>query len=96
MIRVGVHGGAGLAPAVGLIRSLSAVLAWLVTDLPCGSLLQTGVPDPTNGGSVGMFADTLDYVIGVDTDRDRHVLAVVAAPTGALIAQRSIETDAGG
>ncbi len=43
-----------------------------------------------------MLADELDYVIGVDTHRDRHVLAVVAAPTGALIAQRSVETNARG
>ena len=32
-----------------------------------------------------MLADELDYVVGVDTHRDQHVLAVVAAPTGALI-----------
>ncbi len=46
------------------------------------------------GGSVGMLADELDYVIGVDTHRDQHVLAVVAAPTGALIGQRSVPTNA--
>jgi transposase len=33
-----------------------------------------------------MLADELDYVIGVDTHRDEHVLAVVAAPAGAVIA----------
>jgi len=43
-----------------------------------------------------MFADELDYVVGVDTHRDQHVLAVVAAPTGALIAQRSVLTNAQG
>ena len=43
-----------------------------------------------------MFADELDYVVGVDTHRDQHVLAVVAAPTGALIAQRSVPTNARG
>jgi len=43
-----------------------------------------------------MFADELDYVVGVDTHRDQHVLAVVAAPTGALIAQRSVPTNAQG
>jgi transposase len=32
-----------------------------------------------------MLADELDYVLGVDTHRDEHVLAVVAAPAGALI-----------
>ena len=37
-----------------------------------------------------MLADEVDYVVGVDTHRDQHVLAVVAAPTGALIAQRAV------
>jgi len=27
-----------------------------------------------------MLADELDYVVGVDTHRDEHVLAVVVAP----------------
>jgi hypothetical protein len=31
-----------------------------------------------------MLADELDYVIGVDTHRDEHVLAVVTAPAGAV------------
>lgn len=43
-----------------------------------------------------MLADEVDYVIGVDTHRDQHVLAVVAAPTGALVAQRSVRTNARG
>jgi transposase len=43
-----------------------------------------------------MLADELDYVVGVDTHRDQHVLAVVAAPTGGLIAQRSVSTNAQG
>ena len=43
-----------------------------------------------------MLADELDYVVGVDTHRDQHVLAVVAAPTGALIAQRAVRADASG
>jgi hypothetical protein len=29
-----------------------------------------------------MLADELDYVLGVDTHRDEHVLAVVTARTG--------------
>ena len=33
-----------------------------------------------------MLADELDYVVGVDTHRDEHVLAVVAAPAGAVVA----------
>jgi transposase len=43
-----------------------------------------------------MLADEVDYVIGVDTHRDQHLLAVVAAPTGALTAQRSVPTNARG
>jgi len=34
-----------------------------------------------------MLADGVDYVIGVDTHRDQHTLAVVVAPTGAVLAQ---------
>jgi len=37
-----------------------------------------------------MLADEVDYVIGVDTHRDQHTLAVVAAPTGAVVAQTVI------
>jgi hypothetical protein len=34
-----------------------------------------------------MLADGVDYVIGVDTHRDQHTLAVVVAPTGAVLSQ---------
>ncbi len=37
-----------------------------------------------------MLADEVDFVVGVDTHRDQHVLSVVAAPTGAVVAQRSV------
>jgi transposase len=43
-----------------------------------------------------MLADELDYVVGVDTHRDRHALAVVAAPSGGVVAQRSVRTSARG
>jgi transposase len=33
-----------------------------------------------------MVTDEVDYVLGVDTHRDEHVLAVVTAPAGAVIA----------
>jgi transposase len=33
-----------------------------------------------------MLANELDYVLGVDTHRDEHVMAVVTAPAGAVIA----------
>jgi transposase len=43
-----------------------------------------------------MLADELDYVIGVDTHRDEHVLAVVAAPAGAVVARRQVGADGRG
>jgi transposase len=43
-----------------------------------------------------MLAERVDYVIGVDTHRDQHTLAVVSAPTGAVLAQTSLRTDAPG
>jgi transposase len=43
-----------------------------------------------------MLADQVDYVVGVDTHRDEHVLAVVVAPTGAIVAQRSVRANARG
>ena len=38
-----------------------------------------------------MLADELDFVIGVDTHRDRHALAVVACPSGARVFEASVE-----
>jgi transposase len=43
-----------------------------------------------------MLADELDYVIGVDTHRDQHTLAVVVAPTGAVLAQTVAQARARG
>jgi transposase len=43
-----------------------------------------------------MVADGLDYVVGVDTHLDEHVLAVVAAPTGAVVARRSVRANGRG
>lgn len=43
-----------------------------------------------------MLADQVDYVVGVDTHRDEHVLAVVSAATGGIIAQRSVGANARG
>jgi transposase len=40
-----------------------------------------------------MLAEEVDYVIGVDTHRDQHTLAVVVAPTGAVVAQSSVGAD---
>ena len=43
-----------------------------------------------------MLADELDYMIGVDTHRDEHVLAVVTAPTGAVIARTAVAANRSG
>jgi transposase len=43
-----------------------------------------------------MLADELDYVIGVDTHRDQHTLAIVAAATGAVLAQTVVGASARG
>jgi transposase len=43
-----------------------------------------------------MLADEVDYVVGVDTHRDQHVLAVVVARTGVVVAQRSVFASARG
>jgi transposase len=43
-----------------------------------------------------MLADELDYVVGVDTHLDEHVLAVVASPSGAVVAKRSVRANARG
>jgi transposase len=43
-----------------------------------------------------MLADELDYVVGVDTHRDEHVLAVVVAPTGGVVAQQSVRASGRG
>jgi transposase len=37
-----------------------------------------------------MVADEVDYVIGVDTHRDEHVLAVVTAPARAVVAGQAV------
>jgi transposase len=43
-----------------------------------------------------MLADELDFVIGVDTHRDEHALALVACPSGACLAEALIAANAGG
>ena len=40
-----------------------------------------------------MVAELVDYVVGVDTHRDEHTLALVEAATGALVAQRTVESN---
>ena len=41
-----------------------------------------------------MLTDELDYVLGVDTHRDEHVLAIVTAPAGAVVARTAAAADA--
>jgi len=41
-----------------------------------------------------MVADEVDYVLGVDTHRDKHMLAAVTAPTGAVVAGEEVSADA--
>src|SRR5437588_12251885 len=48
------------------------------------------------GGSSLMLADELDYVLGVDTHRDEHVVAVVTAPAGAVVAGKTARANARG
>ena len=43
-----------------------------------------------------MVADELDYVVGVDTHRDEHTLALVEAATGAVLAQRTVASNGSG
>ena len=43
-----------------------------------------------------MLADELDYVLGVDTHRDEHVVAVVTAPAGAVVAAAAAPANAHG
>src|SRR5437773_459964 len=43
-----------------------------------------------------MVADVVAYVVGVDTHRDEHVLAVVAAPAGAVVARRRVSANGRG
>jgi transposase len=45
---------------------------------------------------MGMLAERADHVIGVDTHRDAHAAAIVAAGTGAVLAQTTITADAAG
>ena len=42
---------------------------------------------------MGMLADQVDYVIGVDTHRDWHA-AAVCSPSGAVTAEATVATDA--
>jgi hypothetical protein len=62
------------------------------------SRAQTGTagPDeqkPEDQSDALMLADELDFVVGVDTHLDEHVLAVVAAATGAVLAGQVVRAN---
>jgi transposase len=40
-----------------------------------------------------MLADELDYVVGVDTHRDEHFVAVLTAPAGAVVAGEAVRAN---
>jgi outer membrane protein assembly factor BamB len=44
---------------------------------------------------MGMLADRAEYVIGVDTHRDSHTIAVCTS-TGAVIWETTVDADASG
>jgi transposase len=43
-----------------------------------------------------MVAEVVDYVVGVDTHRDVHTLALVEAASGAVLAQRAVASNGRG
>jgi transposase len=43
-----------------------------------------------------MLADELDYVLGVDTHRDEHVVAVLTAPAAAVVAGKAVRANGRG
>lgn len=45
---------------------------------------------------MGILAEQVDHVIGVDTHRDSHSAAIVTAVTGAVVEDRTVAADAFG
>ena len=43
-----------------------------------------------------MLADQLDFVVGVDSHRDRHAVAVVAVVTGVVVFEADVAADSHG
>ena len=46
--------------------------------------------------SIGMLADQLDYVIGVDPHRNAHAVGIVEARTGVVVFEATVPADSGG
>ena len=90
--------GAGLAPRnVGLIRSLSAVRRDPSQSCHAVSLARAGTDKrhPAKEAAPPMLADKVDHIIGVDTHKDSHTVALVS-PAGAVIAHQSVPANTTG
>ena len=87
-------------PLAGLIRSLSTL--WGVTRHSRAARgfhpqTGTGLCPPTLGWrSVGMLADQLDYVVGVDPHRDTHAVGVVMSSAAWSCSRRPSPRRVGG
>src|SRR5215208_1385291 len=46
--------------------------------------------------SIGMLADQLDYVVGVDPHRDAHSIGIVEVRTGAVVFEAAVRADTAG
>ena len=85
-------------PLAGLIRSLSALVG-VTHHSPAAAVsrAQTGTTGPyERSEDRRQVADEVDYVLGADTHLDEHALAAVAAPAGAVVAQRAVQAGARG
>ena len=87
-------------PLAGLIRSLSTRVG---CDPSQSCRPRFSSPDrlpecpPTQGWrSIGMVADQLDYVVGVDPHRDEHALGVVEVRSGVVVFETSVAADSDG
>ena len=92
--------GTGLAPACWPDQKPVRVVRAPGTVLPPAVPSQTGTGScpPTLGLEVGfrMFADQLDYIVGVDPHRDSHALAVVQVGSGAVVFESTVVADSDG
>src|SRR5207253_8179864 len=48
------------------------------------------------GGRAVMLADQLDFVVGVDSHRDSHAVAVVAVPSGVVVFEATVAASSAG
>ena len=92
--------GAGLAPACWPDQKPVRPSRGVTRHSPAarGSTPQTGTGFVPQHGwrSIGMLADQLDYVIGVDPHRDLHAVAIVEARTGVVVFESTVSADKAG